>query len=303
MQPQIDMAMPETGNRKKKKKWIHKMRNKYRLVISNEDTYEEKFSFRLSRLNVFVAGGTLIILLIVGTTFLIAFTPLREYIPGYTDVALMEHVRELEKLTDSIERVMHQKDLYFNNIKNIIEGKEMEFDSTSQITSEIPHEKIKYTRSEEDSLLRKEYDSETSFNLYYNESEELYAPALPLIGSNFFIPLKGIVTAEFDISQKHYGIDIVSKENEAVKSVLDGTVIFSNWTVETGYVIGIQHQGNFMSVYKHNSVLLKQQGNFVRAGEPIAIVGESGELSSGPHLHFELWYNGTPVNPRDYFAF
>ncbi len=119
----------------------------------------------------------------------------------------------------------------------------------------------------------------------------------------FFNPLKGIITSEFDLSLNHYGIDIVSKENDAVKATLDGTVLFADWTVETGHVISIQHRDNYISVYKHNSVLLKKTGNFVKAGEPIAIVGESGELTTGAHLHFELWYNGTPVNPLEYIAF
>jgi murein DD-endopeptidase MepM/ murein hydrolase activator NlpD len=295
--------MSPVESKKKKKRWIRKLRNKYRLVISNEDTFEEKFSFRLSRLNVFIAAGTTIILLIVATTFLIAFTPLREYIPGYTDVSLMERVKELEALSDSIETQLRQKDLYFQNIKTIIEGKDMAYDSVDHASAEIKHDNIKYTRSEEDSLLRMQYEEENSFNLYYTEGEELYPSVSAQSNYNFFIPLKGIITSEFDMSQKHYGIDIVAKENEAVKSVLDGTVIFSNWTVETGYVIGVQHKGNFMSVYKHNAVLLKEQGNFVRAGEPLAIVGESGELSTGPHLHFELWYNGTPVNPKNYIPF
>ncbi len=164
-------------------------------------------------------------------------------------------------------------------------------------------ENIQYTHSPEDSILRQEYDNETSYDLYYYENEEISTSASPLSSFNFFIPLKGIITNEFDLVKQHYAIDIVSKQNEAVKATLDGTVVFSGWTLETGYVISIQHKGKFISTYKHNSVLLKQQGNLVKAGEPIAIVGESGELTTGPHLHFELWYNGTPVNPEDYIAF
>jgi murein DD-endopeptidase MepM/ murein hydrolase activator NlpD len=119
----------------------------------------------------------------------------------------------------------------------------------------------------------------------------------------FYTPLEGIITANYNPVDNHYGVDIVAERNEAIKSTMDGTVIFSGWTVETGYVIAVQHQKNIISIYKHNSVLLKRIGDWVRAGEPIAIVGESGELSSGPHLHFELWHNGMPVNPTDYVAF
>ena len=295
--------MPEEEKKRKNTPWYYKLRNKYRLVISNEETFEEEFSFRISRLNAFVTIGTVAIVLIILTTFLIAFTPLREYIPGYTDVTLRKRVVELQQLTDSLAVDFRQKSIYIQNIKNIIDGKEISEDTTDMVVETDNYQNIEYTRSVEDSLLRQSYDNETSYDLYYNEAEELSATAYERMSTNFFIPLKGIITNEFNMARQHYGIDVVAKQNEAVKAALDGTVIFAGWTVETGYVISIQHQGKFISFYKHNSVLLKQQGNIVKAGEPIAIVGESGELSTGPHLHFELWYNGTPVNPKDYIAF
>ncbi len=295
--------MPEEEKISKKSPWYYKLRNKYRLVISNEETFEEEFSFRISRLNAFVTIGTVAIILIILTTFLIAFTPLREYIPGYTDVTLRKRVVELQRLTDSLETDFRQKSIYIQNIKNIIEGREVPDDTMGLTVITDNYQNVQYTHSVEDSLLRQSYDDETSYDLYYNEAEELSSVDYQRRSYNFFNPLKGIITNEFDLASQHYGIDIVSKKNEAVKATFDGTVVFSGWTVETGYVISIQHKGKFISSYKHNSVLLKQQGNMVKAGEPIAIVGESGELSSGPHLHFELWYNGTPVNPRDYIAF
>ena len=295
--------MPEEEKKRKNTPWYYKLRNKYRLVISNEETFEEEFSFRISRLNAFVTIGTVAIVLIILTTFLIAFTALREYIPGYTDVTLRKRVVELQQLTDSLAVDFRQKSIYIQNIKNIIDGKEISEDTTDMVVETDNYQNIEYTRSVEDSLLRQSYDNETSYDLYYNEAEELSATSYERMSTNFFIPLKGIITNEFNMARQHYGIDVVAKQNEAVKAALDGTVIFAGWTVETGYVISIQHQGKFISFYKHNSVLLKQQGNIVKAGEPIAIVGESGELSTGPHLHFELWYNGTPVNPKDYIAF
>lgn len=294
--------MPEEKKRNKTP-WYYKLRNKYRLVISNEETYEEEFSFRISRLNAFVTIGTVAIILIVLTTFLIAFTPLREYIPGYTDVTLRKRVVDMQRLTDSLEADFRQKSIYIEHIRNIIGGKEIYDDSSGLVVENANYQDIEYTRSVEDSLLRQSFENETSYDLYYNEAEKLSSSAFHRGGFNFFNPLKGIITNEFDPTSQHYGIDIVSKQNEAVKATLDGTVIFSGWTVETGYVLNIQHKGKFISSYKHNSVLLKQQGNMVKAGEPIAIVGESGELSTGPHLHFELWYNGTAVNPREYIAF
>jgi murein DD-endopeptidase MepM/ murein hydrolase activator NlpD len=297
--------MPDSKNKDKSKSWFSKLRNKYRLVISNEDTFEQKISFRLSRLNVFVALGTLVILLVVATSFLIAFTPLREYIPGYTDVTLRKRVITLERLADSLLLDLHRKSVYIENIRNVIEGKTMLNDTISEkvpVENET-YDNVKYSRSSADSALRKEYENRVSYDLYYDENQE-FTPSVSARSSYiFFNPLKGIVTNEFDLTRQHYGIDIAAKINEVVKASLDGTVIFSDWTVETGYVITIQHQGTFVSSYKHNSVLLKKEGAFVKAGEPIAIVGESGELTTGPHLHFELWYNGTPVNPRDYISF
>ena len=291
------------GKNNKKEHWIRKLRNKYRLVIVNEETFDERLSFRLSRLNVFVITGTIVILLIVATTFLIAFTPLREYIPGYTDVTLRQKANYLQHKVDSLEVDFRHKSLYIDNLKDIIDGKVIESDTSVHTNDNVDYKNIKYTKSPEDSILRAEYESGNSYDLYYNESDELYSPTSPLSNYYFFTPLKGIVTEEFNLTEGHYGIDIVAKDNEAVKATLDGTVIFSDWTVETGYVIAIQHQGNLISVYKHNSVLLKQEGNVVKAGDPIAIVGESGELTTGPHLHFELWLNGAPVNPREYMVF
>jgi murein DD-endopeptidase MepM/ murein hydrolase activator NlpD len=300
--------MSDKKRKDNKDHWLSKLRNKYRLVISNEETFEEKFSFRLSRLNVFVVTGTIAILLVIATTFLIAFTPLREYIPGYTDVTLRKRVIQLERLADSLETDLRRKSEYLQNIKNIIEGRYVANEGDTTVISSEPEKQdenyndVNYKRSQEDSLLRAEYEGNNKYDLFYNDNHELAAQSSRR-SFIFLNPLKGIVTNEFDVSKQHYGIDIVSKENEVVKATLDGTVIFSDWTVETGYVISIQHQGSFISSYKHNSALLKSQGSVVKAGEPIAIVGESGELTTGPHLHFELWYNGTPVNPRDYISF
>jgi len=241
-----------------KKRWYQRLRDRYRLVIRDDETYEVKLSFRLSRLNVFMAIGSLAIFLIVLTIFIIAFTPLREYIPGYKDVNLSKNVYELHMRTDSLEYILSVNERYINNLQLILDGKE-------------PNDELITSKS--------------------------YASMV------FFTPLKGMVTNEFNPVENHYGIDIVAPENEVVKATMDGIVLFASWTIETGHVIVIQHQQNYISVYKHNAVLLKQEGAYIRAGEPIAIVGESGLFSTGPHLHFELWHNGNPVNPRDYIVF
>lgn len=299
--------MAEKGSLKRK--WIQKLRNKYLLVIRNEDTYEVKLSFRLSRLNVFIALGLTTIILVVLTIFLIAFTPLREYIPGYMDVDLPRQVYALQLRADSIEREFRQRSLYFENIKNIIEGNDMtEYYQQAtvnegQTDTAINYDNIQITHSAEDSLLRLEFEREGRF-LRGSSSGIVSAD-----GGNevpdflFFSPLEGIISSRFNPDIGHFGVDLVSNKNEPIKAVLDGMVVFAGWTLETGHVITLQHQHNILSVYKHNSVLLKKEGNFVKAGDVIAIIGESGELSTGPHLHFELWFNGNPVDPTDYIRF
>ncbi|NTV83610.1 MAG: M23 family metallopeptidase, partial [Bacteroidales bacterium] len=166
------------------------------------------------------------------------------------------------------------------------------------------YDNVKMKRSAEDSLLRLEVENQNKYSLYKIETNDNASQKKSSIGSVlFFSPLKGIVTNQYNPAQKHYGIDIVAKQNEAVKAVLDGTILFSNWTLETGYVIAVQHSQNIVSLYKHNSALLKKEGDYVRAGDPIAIVGETGELVTGPHLHFELWSDGNPVDPKEYITF
>ena len=287
---------------KKKKTLVDRLRNKYRLVILNDDTFEEKFSLRLSRLNVFVVAGSIILTLITLTIYLIAFTPLREYIPGYADLNMQRNVYRLSLLADSLEQELTFRDQYIINIRNVIDGR-IESDTASK--KAMPSEKteaVKLTpRSASDSLLRAMVENEDRYELSHKEAGG--SGNTGIRSFFFFTPLKGTITSVYKVSEKHYGVDIVSTPNAGIKATLDGTVILSNWTNETGYVISIQHPNNIVSIYKHNSALLKKAGDYVKAGEPIAIIGNTGELSSGPHLHFELWYNGTPVNPADYISF
>jgi murein DD-endopeptidase MepM/ murein hydrolase activator NlpD len=288
----------------KKNKIFRNFKNKYKFVIMQDDTFEEKLSFRLSRMNVFVIGGISVIILIIATIFIIAFTPLREYIPGYANVNMDKKVRELALTTDSLIANIRQKNLYINNIKNIIEGKDI-IDSVQQdIKINKNYDTISLSKSREDSLLRKEIENIDQYNQYnLSANEESGSSIYSIKDFLFFTPLKGIITNNFNPKDKHYGVDVVAGKNSAIKATLDGVVIFSVWTLNTGYSIAIQHQNNIISVYKHNSALLKKEGDFVKAGEVIAILGSSGELSTGPHLHFELWYNGMPVNPVDYITF
>jgi murein DD-endopeptidase MepM/ murein hydrolase activator NlpD len=289
---------------RKKGRLLGNWKNKYRLVFMNDETLEERFTFRLSRLNVFIALGTLTIVLIVLTSVLIAYTPLREYIPGYTNVGLQKKLYRLMLRTDSIERDMARKDLFIQNLRDVINGKDLGQEAAVTAPPAKQYSNIKLKRSAEDSLLRMDVENTGKYTLYRMEGAEKSSGKRSNLGNIlFFSPLKGIIINDFNRSERHYGVDIASQKNETIKSVLDGTVLFSTWTLETGYVIAIQHQQNLVSFYKHNSANLKRAGDFVKAGDPVAIVGESGELKTGPHLHFELWNDGTPVNPKDYITF
>jgi murein DD-endopeptidase MepM/ murein hydrolase activator NlpD len=296
--------MAKTKVNIRKVKWYNKLKWKYRLVLMHDETLEERLTFRLTRLNVFIALGTIIIILIFLTTVLIAFTPLREYIPGYTNVGLKKDLYELQIKTDSIEKDLARKDLFIDNLKRIVSGEELTDDRALPRDTSTNYNDIKLTRSQEDSILRQEVENQSKYSLFQIELGEKVAQKRLTLGNVlFFTPIKGVVTNEFDADRQHFGVDIVSKKDEAIKSVLDGTVIISTWTTETGYVIGIQHQQGIVTIYKHNSALLKRVGDIVKAGEVIAIIGETGELTTGPHLHFELWSQGTPVNPQDYISF
>lgn len=296
---------PDAGN-ESRKPWFPKLRNKYRLIILNENSFEEKVSIRLSRMNVFIIAGMLAIILIFLTTYLIAFTPLREFIPGYHEAGVQRDLYELQIRADSIEMAVRQKDKFIENFTRIINGEVLDSvykpSSGADSLAREDYNRIRLTRSKEDSLLRLDYEKENLYNLHpANRTENIKKASLNTI--NFFTPLKGMITNHFDASTNHYGIDIASAPNEAVKAAYDGVVFFAEWTSGTGNVIAIQHPGNIVSVYKHNAVLLRKQGAFVKAGESIAIVGNTGALTTGPHLHFELWINSTPVDPEQYMTF
>lgn len=296
---------PDAGN-ETRVRWYLKLRDKYRLIILNEDSFEEKVSVRLSRLNVFIIIGMLAIILIFLTTYLIAFTPLREFIPGYSDAGVQKELYELQLKADSIELAVSQKDKFIENMHRVLNGEVLDTvykpTTTADSATRVYYDRISISKSREDSMLRAEYEKENLYNIRpANETGNSRKASLSTI--SFFTPVKGIITNHFDASKGHYGIDIASARNESVKAAYDGIVFFSEWTSETGNVIAIQHPGNIVSVYKHNAVLLRKQGAFVRAGESIAIVGDTGELSTGPHLHFELWINSASVDPELYMTF
>ena len=275
----------------------YKLLNKYRLVVLNEDTFEERFTFKLNRLNVFVFSIILVFTLILATSIFIAFTPLREYIPGYSSVTLKKNAVQLAYKTDSLQQVIKINELYFSSIKKVLKGdvSSVNFNKDSIIeAAKIDLTGIEINTSKEDSLLREKVSLEDKYNPLINNSE---------INFVLFPPVKGTISHEFNTREKHYAIDIVTSKDAPVKSAADGTVIFSEWTTQTGYVIIIEHSNNLISVYKHNSQLSKEQGTLVKAGEVIATAGNTGELSTGPHLHFELWSDGYPIDPTNFIDF
>jgi murein DD-endopeptidase MepM/ murein hydrolase activator NlpD len=281
---------------KKTKTVISRLRNKYRLVVLNDETFEEKVSLKLSRLNVFLVLTIASILLVGSTILLVAFTPLREYIPGYASTELRRATLDLTLKTDSLETQLAYSTQYLANIKNIINGNPV--DPTSEHVSDSAGTTgtLDPGISAADSTLRKTVEEEERFNISNTPDQNL-------AGFSFMAPVKGLLTSTFDKALPHYGVDVTSKKNTPIKSCLAGTVIFAEWTTETGYVMIVQHGRELISVYKHCSALLKKPGNYVQTGQAIAIIGNSGETSTGPHLHFELWHQGNPVNPQNYISF
>ena len=269
--------------------------NKYRFVIMTDDSFEEKFSLKTNRLNVFLFLSFFTSFCVVATFILITNTSLREFVPGKESEEVQREIISLVLRSDSLMARLENQQLYFENFKTIIGGK-IPLDSSITIDNKNIEKKPSFERSVEDSLLRILVESNETgmINLKNNVKNELFA---------FFTPVLGVISDTFNLKLKHFGIDLVAKENSRISSVLDGVVVISDWNPQTGYVIGVQHKNGFLSLYKHNSMLLKSVGNYVNAGEHIAVIGNTGEFSSGPHLHFELWLDGVAVNPKNYILF
>lgn len=291
--------MSETKN----SRWkilTNQLRNKYRLVILNDNSFAEKFSLRLSPLSLIILFSSVTVLMTALVISLVAFTPLREYIPGYGNVNDRKDILVLNAKADSLESTLVAKDWYLNNLINVFSGKtegkmpKPKKDSTGKFSQ------IDTKPSDEDKKLRNDIET----NQLASTSDKVSANKLNSLSNFFFFsPINGIVTTSYNLSESHFGTDIVSKENELVKATLDGTIVFAGFTADDGYVVQIQHSHNLTSVYKHNSSVNIKVGDFVKAGEPIAIIGNTGESSKGAHLHFELWYNGFSINPQDYVVF
>lgn len=339
----------------KSKRIKKKLVEKYRLVVLTDESFEEKFSFKLTRLNVFVFGGLFSVFLIFFTAGLIVYTPLKEYIPGFESPDLKKNAINLNIKLDSLVHNIHALELYTESMKPILLGdKAIELDVLPFVTkkgesvyqsgivnSDSIHNKLealyvlldkknnkikaledkykgiaiensKETDSEEtdsiiavelasletsvlDSVFRQKVEREERFSISSDDNDE----------SNqiFVSPVNGKISEGYSIVDHHLALDIATKKDTPVKSIADGTVIFSEWSIETGYVVVIMHKENYISVYKHSSRINVSQGVLVKAGQVIANVGSTGELSTGPHLHFEMWKDGYPVDPTNFMKF
>lgn len=297
--------MAEQEEKKEKKKL--KLNQEYNFTVSSKETMEPIVDFKVNLLKLSLITLATVLILMVITAVVIMATPIKEYLPGYPDQSKMQRqLYELNRRTDSIKRELQRKDVYFNNLKLVIEGYDFSQDSLQQYDIYAPllginTDSIELKHSPRDSALRAEFEEANLYRL--NPAEALAENPKT---SNFFTPLTGTVVKVYNPSEGHYGVDVVSTESQLIKATLDGTVVYASWTLDYGYTIGIQHENNYLSNYKHNATLLKKEGDFVKAGEAIAILGSSGELSDGidgPELHFELWHNGTPMNPVEYINF
>ena len=285
-------------NKKENKGFFKKLFNDYKVVVSSEDTFEEKFAFKASKINVFVLMLVYSVILISFTISIVFFTQLRELVPGYSSSDLLNRAIYLTQKTDSLERQIELNNKFYKSIEDVLSGKTDEFIERDNIPIDSGlNDKNLFSISpnSEDSILRNYVDSQDKFNLTKNE--------LVIENKMFFSPIKGDITQAFNFEENHFAVDIAADIGTPVKSILDGKILFSEWSVDTGYVIIVDHGDNIVSVYKHNSKSLKEQNDFVQAGEVIAYSGNQGSLSSGPHLHFELWKNGTPIDPEPLLNF
>lgn len=279
-----------------KKSFISKLLTKYRLVLLNDSTYEEKTSFKISRLNVFFALFALMFIVVFITSAILFFTPIREYIPGYSSISLQKQANLLSYKTDSLRQIVFLNDQYINSLKKVLTGdlETIEYKQDSIVYKDAMNIQI-IEKSKEDSILRQLVDSEDKYNLAnINKDRDFY-----LLTS----PISGAVSQNYSIADDHLAIDISVDIGTPVKAVSNGRVILSEWTTQTGYVLIIDHGNDLISVYKHNSKLLKSQGEIVKQGEIIALSGNSGVLTSGPHLHFELWSEGFSIDPNTLINF
>lgn len=280
---------------KKIKKLKKQVSKSYRLAVMEEDSYQEKFALSLSKRNIFLITSSVAFIIILITTLLIFYTPIREYIPGYdTSKLRIEAVENLEKL-DSLIISLKQNEQFVQAFSRTLLGEEFKSQYEDSKLKAVDLSELDVNVNIEDSILRKIVEVEDRFNII--EKDET------LITPNLVSPANGLISEGFDYGKQHYGVDIVLKERTPIKAVYDGIVLFSEWTLNYGYTVVIFHKNELISTYKHNESVKVKTGDFVQTGEVIALSGNTGELTSGPHLHLELWDLQGPLNPEDLIKF
>jgi murein DD-endopeptidase MepM/ murein hydrolase activator NlpD len=292
---------------------MEKMRDKYRLVIMNDETFEEMTSLKLTPLSVYVALSSLVVGTAIIVTALIIWTPLKRYIPGYGDFQRDAEIATLTSKVASLEDQVQASKRYSDNIRKILTGDLTDMSKEAAQKQGLPEnpadtlpkdvERIPEDEQLRSAVAKGTFTSDPAVSNAQNGSGPIGLRDIPLEQLYFIAPVSGDITSRFDLQKSHFGLDIAAPKNTAIKAAADGVVISAGYTVETGYSIAIQHPNNVVTMYKHNSVLLKQTGVSVKAGEAIALIGNSGESTSGPHLHFELWYKGRAVDPGEYINF
>jgi len=282
----------------KKAAFWKKMRFKYKLSFLNENTLEEVFTLHLSRLSGLLTLVIFAVFLITLTAIVIIKTPIRNYLPGYLDSEIRQELIANALKTDSLQQKLFVQSKYLNNVNAILRG-DMEVDQIQKIDSITDTASINLEKSKQTAEFVRNYETEEKYNLNAAMQTSSSRPD----NAFFYKPVSGVVSSPYNLREKHFGIDIAAKPKESVLAAMKGTVIYAGFDANFGYVIQIQHPNGFVSVYKHNALLLKKEGDEVNIGEVVALVGNTGKFSTGVHLHFELWYKGKPVDPREYINF
>ncbi len=283
--------------KKRRKPFWHNFKFKYKLTIINENTLEEVVGLHVSKLNGVSVLLTVFTLLFIIAALIVSFTPLRNYLPGYLNSDVREQIVNNALRADSLQQLVERQNLYIMNIQDIFKG-EVKVDSVHSLDSlTVVRSEELMERTAQEEEFRKQFEESEKYNLTNIQAEP------DVDGLIFYRPTRGLLSSNFNPDERHFGVDIAANPNESVLATLDGTVVFGGYTAETGYVIGIQHNRDFISVYKHCGSLLKQTGDKVKAGEVIALVGNTGAQTTGPHLHFELWRKGEALNPEKYIVF
>ena len=277
----------------KKYNFFRRLNSRYEMVVLNDLNFEKKLSFKASLGKIILSLIMMVVFLFFLWFYLFNFSPLKNYLPGNPSFSEKESLLKISMALDSLNSTLESKELYVENLKTILLGETPVNIKTPVKNKDLVSQKD-LGPSFEDSLFRLNVENEEIGG--YSVEQKKNHPI-------FFVPLKGVVIEKYSKRNSHFGIDILAKKGSFINCISDGVVVISNWTNSTGYVIGVQHNNGFLSIYKHNSSLLKNIGEWVSSGEPIAIIGNSGELSSGPHLHFELWQNGESINPTNYILF